>query len=291
MKKPGSNLFLKPLIGLAVFLFIVLFFIRFLETLAKRSNLFKIKAVIVRENNEIKGSFGRNSKSFQDASADLSYLVGRNIFSVDLLKEEWAIAQIYPEYKKIRLVRILPDRLFVDFIKRRPIAYLKLYRYFYIDEDGVLFNVPTGLLPAGLLSAGAPRQWDLPVILGLEKKIFGPKPGLKYDIRELITAVNIIKAMRSNAALKQLQINLIDAGDRNEISFLIRIPPETQGYPNNSQSPVPNNLEVKIGDGYINDKINILSSLFVQEKKDYVNIKYIDLRFKEPVIKFKEQKK
>jgi hypothetical protein len=32
-----------------------------------------------------------------------------------------------------------------------------------------------------------------------------------------------------------------------------------------------------------------LASLFIQLKKDWFNIKYIDLRFKEPVIKFKDK--
>jgi hypothetical protein len=47
-------------------------------------------------------------------------------------------------------------------------------------------------------------------------------------------------------------------------------------------------LEVRFGQGYINEKVDILGNLFVQARNDLANIKYIDLRFNDPVIKFKE---
>src|SRR4030043_154262 len=96
---------------------------------------------------------------------DFSYLIGQNIFNLDLRKESRYISELYPAYKKVGLVKILPNRLFIGFTERRPLAYVKLYRYFFTDGDLVLFGMPQG-----------PQVLDLPVIAGLETKIFGAKP-------------------------------------------------------------------------------------------------------------------
>jgi hypothetical protein len=61
----------------------------------------------------------------------------------------------------------------------------------------------------------------------------------------------------------------------------------TSDYAKEQAQAVQEVLEVKIGQGDISDKMRVLGELFIQLKKDLSNIKYIDLRFKEPVIKFK----
>ncbi len=169
---------------------------------------------------------------------------------------------MYPSYKKIRVIRILPNRLFVDFIKRKPLAYIKLYRYFCVDEDMVLFD-----------ASGQLEEKDLPVILGLDTKIFGPKSGKIYNIKELALALNIIKEVRRNKMSKVYAIDRIDVTNLSNASFFIL-----------------NVLEIRVGQDDIKDKIDILNSLLIQLKNDFGNIKYIDLRFKEPVIKLKDVK-
>jgi len=213
----------------------------------KTLDYFKIKDIVIRGADQV----------------DLSYLKGRNIIVLDLQKESRYLSLNYPVYKKIRLVRILPDHLFVDFIKRKPKAYVKLYRYFCIDEDMALFDV----------SANLEGKDNLPVILGLDTKIFGPKQGKIYNIEELALALNIIKEAKSNRVLKDYEIKSIDVTDPSCASFFI-----------------PDGLEIKIGQDDTKDKIDILGSLLSQVKNDLNNVKYIDLRFKEPVIKFKDVK-
>lgn len=252
-KRKANNLPVKLVFGLVTLTLVLFLAIGYLAGALKRTDFFNIKGIIIRE--------GEN----RDFSADLSYLKGRNILTIDLKKEEQSISQIYPGYKKIKLIRLLPDRLFADFLRRKPVAYIKLSRYFCVDADGVLLEP---------LASGEP---DLPVIYGLETKIFGPKQGEKYNTRGLIVAINIIKTIKSNKTLKDLQIKKIDVIDPANASFLIFVPnPAFAG-----------NLQIKIGQEHIDDKINILSSVFIQAKNDWGNIKYIDLRFKEPVIKFK----
>ena len=127
-KAQSNNLPVKLLFGLLTLILVLFFSVSYLASALKNSGFFNIKALIIRES---------EARNF---TVDLSYLKGRNILTLDLQKEEQFISQIYPGYRKIRLVRVLPDRLFADFLRRRPVAYVKLYRYFCVDEDGVLFR-------------------------------------------------------------------------------------------------------------------------------------------------------
>ena len=144
-----------------------------------------------------------------------------------------------------------------------------------MDSDLALFELPQGQ-----------QAWDLPVIIGLERKIPGPRPGKRYNIKELITALNIIKGIETNGLFKKYKIERIDITNPANISCFIRL----SGY---SQGQVVTNLaalEVKMGQDDSGDKIRVLAGLFTQLQDDIGKIKYIDLRFKEPVIKFKDAK-
>ncbi len=195
-----------------------------------------------------------------DVRADLSYLKGRSIFSVDLRKESLYLSGLYPAYKSIRLVKVFPDRIFADLTERRPIAYVRLSRYFCVDDGLVLFEMPKQA-----------QDEQLPLIFGLERRIFSPRLGVKSDSRELGLAVNIIKEARSNRILKDYQISKIDVPGLNNASFFIA-----------------RGLEVKISQEDVKSKIEILGSLINAEKDNLDNVKYIDLRFREPVIKLKD---
>jgi hypothetical protein len=49
-------------------------------------------------------------------------------------------------------------------------------------------------------------------------------------------------------------------------------------------------FEVRTGINSIRQKMMILGGLLIQEHKEWVKIKYIDLRFKEPLIKLNNVK-
>ncbi len=255
MKKQKIKFSIK-LIFIILIVLIGIFTVRVVSENLKNAPFFKITDIIMKENN----------------SLNLSYLKGRNIFSVDLNKEGRRLALSLANYKKIRFIRVLPNRLFVDFIKRRPFAYVKLYRYFCVDDDGLLFDEPKDAFDP-----------NLAVILGLDTKIFGPKAGTLYNNSELILALNILKEFKKNKVLGCYQIKTIDVTiPANAVMFLSLVQPP--GLVDKGS------FEVKIGQSNFVDKINILSSLLAQINNERTNIKYIDLRFKEPVIKLKDVK-
>jgi len=264
MRKTETQSFpIKLLIFIAIIFLATFFIIGYIWKSLGTADYFKIKDIVTTETDKV----------------DLSYLKGKNIFSVDLRNESRYISEFYPDYKKIKLVRVLPNLIFVNFIKRKPVAFVKLYRYFALDEDGVLFY-----------ESGRPEELELPLILGLETKIFGPKPGRKYNIKELMLALGIIKEARENRVLKDYRIKTVDVTNLANTSFFIPLPARTLDYSKIQLAAWPQVLEVKIGQEEIKDKLAMLADLISQVKGDLANIKYIDLRFKEAVIKLKDVK-
>lgn len=260
MKRQKINLAIKLPAAIVIVFAISISIVAYLWHNFKKLDYFEIKDIVASENNMV----------------DLSYLKGQYIFALNLEKQAQYLSQLYPAYRKIRLVRILPSRIYVDFIKRKGLAYIKLYRYFSVDEESVLFDVP----------AESPKT-DLPVISGLETKIFGPKSGKKFNLKELTLALTIIKEMQNNRLLRFCRIKKIDMIHPANASVFLELPLKKPGFLAQTLSGEP--VEVKIGQLDVQDKINILANLFIQLKKDWFNIKYIDLRFKEPVVKFKDK--
>ena len=216
----------------------------------------------------------------QDFGLNLNFLLGKNIFSIDLAAQADYISQFYPDAKSIKLARVLPDRIYVDVTKRTPVAAVKLYKYFAVDEDGLLFNLET---PAPLDS--------LPVITGLETKIFGPKPGKKYNTKELFLALAIIAQANKSGVLKSYFIKKVDASSPANLSVMMTIPQAAPAKNTKQQLPTAAYLEVKFGGANIRAKIKLLENIMAQEKNELYTIKYIDLRFASPVIKFNDNKK
>lgn len=264
MKKSKFKPVLKLIIALLIILLAMCFIVGYIWKVSKTADYFKVREVICRDSE----------------AADLSYLKGRNIFSLDLKKEAGYILESYPDYSKINIVRVLPGRLFVDFIRRNPVALVKLYKYFALDGDGVLFH-----------ASAEPQESGLPVILGLETKIFGPKQGKKYDIKETALALGIIKGVKRNRVLKNYKINKIDVANRLNTSVFITLAQPPLTYLKGQPVITPESLlEIRLGADDIEEKIVILGGIFSQGKFDLNNVKYIDLRFREPVIKFKDAK-
>lgn len=247
---------------LSIIIFMALFsVIVYVGKIFKNSDYFKIKDIVVNKGN---------------AGVDFSYLVGHNVFNIDLNKESGYISELYPAYSNIRLIRVLPNRLFVGFTERKAIAYIKLYRYFCVDKDSVLLSLPQEV-----------QEFQLPVILGLETKIFGAKPGRQYNIKELTLALDIIKEIKINSLSRNYMVQKIDVTSFTKASCFI-IPLEPPDSPQGKNVKEFNGLEVRVGQDNISDKVRVLAGLFIQLKSELKRIKYIDLRFKVPVIKFKD---
>ncbi len=219
-----------------------------------------------------------------NAGVDVSAMIGKNIFSFNLKETAKQLSFTYPLYKRITLVRVLPSRIYVHFVERVPLAYVRLYKYFSVDEEGVLLE--------GAAGGGAPA---LPVIRGLETKLLNPKAGKRYYADELTLALQIIRQCAEVRQLRPFRVQRVDVATRADASFMLVPAGAQEGLPVVGQAlaagkatPAPQAIEVKIGSDSTAEKIRVTGELLAHFKSDWAKIKYIDVRFKEPAVKFKD---
>ena len=265
-KQPKQRRFpVKPVITFILVFLACYAFLVYLNRTLRNLPYFKVKNIIVNQ---------------QDAH-EFSYLKGRPIFELDLKKESRYIAQVYPYYEKVRVIRILPNSLFVDFVKRKPVAYLKLSRYFYIDEKLVLWEA--GEQEAAQLPGGS-----IPVITGMDAKITAPKTGRMYALPELVFVVELIKEARGQKILKDYKIHTIEIKNLSNITLFMEVDFTPLDTGKGKYISKCKDIEIKVSVSNVKEKTNILTGLFLQLQHDLCTIQYIDLRFKDPVIKFND---
>lgn len=263
MKKNKIPSWFKPVFWLAIIFLALWIIISYSLKVIGGSGYFVVKEIVSNNSTWI----------------DLSYLKEKDILNLDLNQEARRILSFCPECSAVKVVRVLPNRIFVDFLRRKPIAIVKLYKYFAIDERGIFFN----------LSDDWPKD-SLPLILGLESKVFGPKQGKKYNSKELSCCLGIIKEVGFNKAFKDYRVTKIDVTTPGTITFFLLSAVNLASQDILSGQVSPGVIEIKLSLDNIKPKLAILSGVFISSKNDLGAIKYVDLRFNEPVIKFNEIK-
>ena len=263
MKRQRVSFPLKLLIYILILVLAMVFIVGYTRRLLVTSDYFRVKEVT----------------SVGEVEAEFPYFKGKNIFLLDLPYESAYIAKFCPDCLRVRLARVLPDKVFVRFIKRKTIALVELYRYFAVDENAVLYDTPL-----------TPQDCKVPLITGLKQKLPQVKPGREYKIKELTLSLDIIQEMGKFSNLKSYPIQKIDTLGLDDVTIFIIIDGGSSLYSNWQIPQKQKILEVRISQGNIVEKIAVMSGLINQEKGNLGNIKYIDLRFKEPVIKFKDAK-
>lgn len=190
---------------------------------------------------------------------DSPYFSGKSIFKLDLNKEARRLSQIYPDYQIITIKRFLPDRITVDFLRRRAIAILQLSEDFYVDAAGVLFCPDNE------------QEEDLPIVRGLQKRIAHPQIGVKYNDKFLQAALNFIEKINQDKNLTRvLSIREVNLANPNDIFIVMH-----------------SGSQIKLGGVWsLNKDLSILQRL-LNQIPDLAKVEYIDLRFKEPVVKYK----
>ena len=186
---------------------------------------------------------------------NLKDLNGNNIFKTDINKVERQIAQRYPYISQLRVVRQLPDRILILAQKREPL--LQIYykkKYLLLDTEGVAlyFTLQPALLPQVY---GIPLNHD------------GLLLGGQIQGAELSKVVEILNGFKNSQYLRHWRIHAIQAGNLSKIDLL-----------------VGENMHVILDQDDTQDKIELLQMLISANKIDLNKVKYIDLRFKEPVI-------
>ena len=193
---------------------------------------------------------------------DSKYFDGQNIFKVNLMKEAKELSKLNPDYQRVVLRRELPNRIIIDFTPRKAVAGIKLSKYFNLDKNGVLFY------PEDEKDDNS----QLPLIIGLKSKISQPRPGVKCRDNSLIKALEFVDNLNNDQELKnRIKIKEINLANVNDI-FLV----------------TKTGCKINLGSTKSLDKdLLILKRVISEVNSDLTNIEYINLRFKEPVIKYK----
>ncbi len=203
---------------------------------------------------EVKDVMIDRSIQFIDLRA-LKDLKGTNIFRVDINKIDRQIAERYPYIAQLRVVRQLPDRILILAKKREPL--MQIYykkKYLLLDTEGVAlyYTLQPALLPQ-VYGIPLERSW---LFLG------GHLRG-----QELSKVVDILNMFKASPYLRRWRIHAVQAGNLSKIDLL-----------------VGENMHVILDQDDTQDKIELLQMLISANRINLDQVKYIDLRFKEPVI-------
>lgn len=181
---------------------------------------------------------------------------GENLVSIDLVNVQQVIKRKHPEFKEVRVRRILPNRIEAILKRRTPVAQIDYARFVQIDKDLVI-------LPGSAASAFK----NLTIIEGAPL----PKPGLfvgasitDATTKKALKLAEIVKAM---PALKNHALSKIDIRDPKNLSLI-----------------VDGDLEIRLGNAHLIERLKILEQTLKTVDLNRAAIQYIDLRFDDVVI-------
>lgn len=183
-----------------------------------------------------------------------------NIFTADPSVLSKKIKDKHPEYQVVVITKFLPDRIAATIKDREAVARIKVAQVLPIDFEGVVVS-DTG------------NQGSLPLITGLESQLANPKPGTKVKSKRLSAALNILKQVYSRSEFGKSYVETVDVSYPEKASFVM------------------DGTNIILGTGDIGGKIDVLASVLNDPKLDRSKIGSIDLRFMDPVVTFKPEKK
>ncbi|MFA5088214.1 MAG: FtsQ-type POTRA domain-containing protein [Candidatus Omnitrophota bacterium] len=228
-------------------IFVVFVLLRKTVMAIKNSGMFVINEVVADQ-----------SVSFI-SSPYLTRLKGENIFDVDLKGIQNKLAHQYPQLSQVSVIKQFPNKILVKGKKRNIFAQVAIRnRWVTIDADGVA------------LFESAEMDNRVPLIKGIKMKDPHVYIGYALPGEQLKVAVRIIKAFKSNGGFFDFPLLWVDVGNLSKISLSLF-----------------GNLEVIVDRYKIVQKLSTLELLLSQKKINFEEVRYIDLRFNEPVLRKK----
>jgi len=217
------------------------------------SDLFNVKGLDVRFYDQ-KNTLRRvNFSDIEDKD-----VLGVNVFLIDLKNFKERIARAHPELRDIVVRRALPNRLIVQARQRVPAAQVYGDKSYFIDKDGVFLTYVED----------TENETVIPLITGIKVSPF--KGGLAQK-EKIDKALFLIEAASENSKLSKYKIKKIDIADSRNISFFLNAADAEK-------------VEIKIGEGEFTKRIEVLSTVLEQLGRDIERVKYIDLRFEDPIV-------
>lgn len=181
---------------------------------------------------------------------------GENLVSLDLVNVQQVIKRKHPEFKEVRVRRVLPNRIEVVLKRRTPLAQVAFSRYVQIDKDLVM-------LPG---SSPTPFR-NLTSIKGAPLPREGLFIGVTLTDEMTRKAVKLAEVIKRSNVLRRHLLTEIDISDPRNVFFV-----------------VDGAIEIRIGNSHFIERLKILDQTLRTVDLNPEKIQYIDLRFDDVVI-------
>ncbi len=181
---------------------------------------------------------------------------GENLVGLDLGSVQQVIKRTHPEFKEVRVRRVLPSRIEIVLKRRTPIAQVALSRFVQIDKDFVI-------LPG---SSPTPFR-NLVIIEGSTSPRDGALIGQRLADPAMQKAIRLAEAVRRSNVLGRHQLTKVNISDPRNIAFF-----------------VDGDIEIRIGGNHFLERLKILDQTLKSVELDASKVRYIDLRFDDVVI-------
>lgn len=183
-------------------------------------------------------------------------LIGQSLWDVDLQRLSAQLQKQKPALKSVRVTRQLPNTLRVSAIPRIPVAQVRLDRWYPVDRDGFILPEPS--------QDAYPRLVQLS---GLDRSVL--KPGRSYEDGPLPLALRVAEKTRRAPALVSRRVVEINVADPEQIWFVL-----------------DSEMEVRCGsEAELDAHLTRLKHAFrALAKRRELMVRYIDVRFEEPVV-------
>ncbi len=187
---------------------------------------------------------------------DLLALEGQSLVGLDVQEFYDELIDRYPQISDLKVYKQFPDRIRVTGVARKASAQTGYKNKFLtFDADGIVLGPASG------------RRADLPLVKGLQGLPESVAPGVKLEHNSLISALEVLNVLSANPSLKDFRIMDVDAGNLSKIVV------------NFNKGP-----DVIVDWTELAQKSQMLTVVLSQIQLDFEKVRYIDLRFKEPVI-------
>lgn len=181
---------------------------------------------------------------------------GENLISIDLVNVQQVIKRKHPEFKEVKVRRVLPNRIEVILKRRTPVAQLEYSRYVQVDKDLII-------LPGSSVTAFK----NLTIIKGAAAPRGGLFVGVVTGDPNTKKAIKLAEIIKRSNILKAHQLTAIDITDPKNMSII-----------------VDGEIEIRLGGSHLIERLKILDQTIRTIEFDKSKIRYIDLRFDDVVI-------
>lgn len=183
-------------------------------------------------------------------------LVGDNIWDVPLGQVASELHAQQPWLKEVRVVRDLPNAIRITPIQRRPIAQVKLDRWYPVDAGGFVLPQP---------HAEPSTEWVRLTGLSAAGDL---KPGRVSNNERLQLALRVREAVRRKPASVARRVTEIHVGDPAQIRLML-----------------DDAIEVRCGpEAELGAALSRLQAVLKVIARQQMPVAYIDVRFSEPVV-------